>query len=75
MIRLRIGIMESPRECGIEPLGSISHRVSKTHRKRLLGRPRRKLEAKIRMDLKINRYQYEKLGSFVSGIEIIGEPL
>ena len=28
LIRLRIGIIESPVECGIESLGSISHGVN-----------------------------------------------
>ena len=33
LIRLRIGILESLREFGIEPPGSISHGVSLTYRK------------------------------------------
>ena len=47
--------MEIPRECCIEPLGSISHGVSnlvKPTGKRLLGRPMSRWEDNIRMDLK-----------------------
>ena len=35
--------------------------------KRPLGRIRHRLESNIRMDLKINSYQYEKFGLFGSG--------
>ena len=46
--------MESPRECGIDPPGSISHGVSqlvKSTGKRPLGRPRRRWEDNIKMFL------------------------
>ena len=46
--------MESPRECGIDPPGSISHGVSqlvKSTGKRPLGRPRRRWEDNIKMYL------------------------
>ena len=43
--------MESTCECGIEPTGSISHGVNKPTGKRPLGRPRRRWEDNIRMDL------------------------
>ena len=45
--------MESSRECGIEPSGSINHGVRPTGRRHLgVGLPRRRWEYNIRMDLK-----------------------
>ena len=62
--------MESPCECGIEPTGSISHGVSKPTGKRPLGRPRRRWEDNIRIDLEIRGFGLIRLR-----IGIIGEPL
>ena len=45
--------MESPSECGIEAPGSISHGIRvKPTRKRPLGRPWRRWDDNIRMNLK-----------------------
>jgi hypothetical protein len=55
LIRLRIGIIGEPCEFCIEPPGFISHGVSylvKHTGNGYLGRPRRRWENNIRMDLK-----------------------
>ena len=46
----------------------------KPKRKRPSGRPRRRCEDNIRIDLKINRCQYEEWGLFGSGYGLLGSP-
>ena len=48
MIRLRVGILESPCECSIEPPGSISHLVKHCLRGQLLT-----MIAEGRMDIRV----------------------